>query len=299
MENDYPKLVSREAKLIKEHGFAIHFHNGGPTGSCFYHFHDYYEANLYLGNKELNYIAKGTIYPLVRGDIVLCNIFEPHYFQTPESKYYERLSIGVDANYLLRYSTETTNLLALFNPSQKQYPILHLRYDGLERFLEILRLLQTTEQAIDRQLTEEALAHFFFAVLYDEYAKEDESIATVKSNNRYFKIIGELISYIEMHLQEKISLKELSGAVNYSPQYISKLFKEITNYSIVEYIVDKRISLAKKLLREDNLITNIAAQSGFNNYSYFYKAFKRHVKMSPEEYRQLCLSEKNNKEEKI
>ena len=68
----------------------------------------------------------------------------------------------------------------------------------------------------------------------------------------------------------------------FDPDYITKIFKKETGFSYKNYVIEKRLSLAKKLLTEtDYSIHDIALHDGYDNYSYFTRLFKKSFGMTP------------------
>ena len=75
--------------------------------------------------------------------------------------------------------------------------------------------------------------------------------------------------------------------VHISPGYLSRIFKKETGMSLSDYIIQRRITIAKQLLAKTNLpVTTIAQKIGLSYASYFTKLFKEKVNMTPQEYRQ-------------
>lgn len=98
-------------------------------------------------------------------------------------------------------------------------------------------------------------------------------------------MVAELVDFINAHLNEDLSLERLAHEVNYSEYYICRIFKKITNYTLTNYIIEKRISKAAYFLKGDLPISKVAENVGFNNYSYFYKTFRKMMGTSPVDYR--------------
>ena len=94
-----------------------------------------------------------------------------------------------------------------------------------------------------------------------------------------------LYHFIEQNLDQDLSLDRVAQHYNYSPAYISRIFKEITGSSLVRYIIEKRIGCAKQMLYDDMEIMRVAEKVGYRNYSNFYKAFRKAVGCGPEEFR--------------
>jgi AraC-like DNA-binding protein len=94
--------------------------------------------------------------------------------------------------------------------------------------------------------------------------------------------------YLDAHLSDPVTLDELSRAVFLSKYYLERVFRRETGVSIYQMLQQKRMILARNLMREGLSLTSIAMQCGFSEYSGFYKAFRNEYGMSPREY--LVLS---------
>ena len=100
-------------------------------------------------------------------------------------------------------------------------------------------------------------------------------------------VIYPAIAYINDHLKDGISMKEMADLCHLSPSYFSRTFNRETGESFANYINRRKIALAKELLRETNKsITQIAEESGYINISNFIAVFKRMEGVTPSVYRQ-------------
>ena len=103
------------------------------------------------------------------------------------------------------------------------------------------------------------------------------------SNEERLKIVRR---YIEDHIQEKISVKDLADLVHINEQHLMRIFKRETGQSVLEYITERRILIASSLLKDTEYSINFIADCvGCENYSYFTKLFKRFTGFTPREYR--------------
>ena len=122
-------------------------------------------------------------------------------------------------------------------------------------------------------------AFFFENNLYEKFTKKS-------SENKITDKAKVLISFIENHYSEKITLDILARHTNQSVYNLAHSFKNCTGQSPLEYINKYRLTIAaKQLITTDNPIINIAIDTGFNNVSYFNRAFKTKFHMTPTEYR--------------
>ncbi|MBE5827384.1 MAG: response regulator [Butyrivibrio sp.] len=95
-----------------------------------------------------------------------------------------------------------------------------------------------------------------------------------------------LIQYVDAHFTEDMSREHLSELFYFDQDYITKLFKKETGMSFKNYVIEKRLRLAKDLLLEtDEPINMISQKVGYDNYSYFTRLFKKSFGVTPVEFR--------------
>ncbi len=95
-----------------------------------------------------------------------------------------------------------------------------------------------------------------------------------------------LLTYINNHYTEELSLESLSKRINLSPDYVSTLFKKHSGQKISDYITTLRLNYAHKLIQNtDNTIIDICFLSGYNSYPHFIRAFKKKYGDSPNNIR--------------
>lgn len=98
--------------------------------------------------------------------------------------------------------------------------------------------------------------------------------------------IQQAVSYLNEHFYEKITLEEMAKELNFSANYIGKLFKSQMKCSFNEYVNTLRLKHACSLLHSSNMsIKEIADASGYSSIEYFMYAFKKKMMMTPGEYR--------------
>lgn len=103
-------------------------------------------------------------------------------------------------------------------------------------------------------------------------------------------LVRTVMKYVHEHLGEKITLEDIGRETFFSPIYCDALFKKETGHSIIDYVIEKRIDEAKRLLLEGALpLSTIAEHLGFRDYNYFSRAFKKRCGYTPSAYRRLML----------
>lgn len=100
------------------------------------------------------------------------------------------------------------------------------------------------------------------------------------------EIIEMVETYLENHLHEPLGVDSVCKRFFISKNSLYKLFRIHRNCTVVEYITQKRLEKAKKLLIEtDRSVCDIAEAVGVSNYTYFCRLFKKKEGMSPMQYR--------------
>lgn len=121
----------------------------------------------------------------------------------------------------------------------------------------------------------------FYNHMFD-YAKE--MMKQMPDKNE--ALIQKVCSYLEEHYNEDISLEEAASMIGFSSFYFTKLMKEHTNMSYVDYITSLRVNQAKKLLETtDMTVKDVGIAVGYENANYFTRVFKRMEGSSPSQYK--------------
>ena len=93
--------------------------------------------------------------------------------------------------------------------------------------------------------------------------------------------------HVQNSYAQNITIKQAADLCGFSESHFMKLFKELTGMSFTAYLVNYRLELsAKQLLETNQKIIDIATNCGFNNHSYFTRAFQKKYGFTPAKYRQ-------------
>lgn len=123
------------------------------------------------------------------------------------------------------------------------------------------------------------------------------SLITIIENNLKQECLSDttnkIMKFIKENLSTKITLNDISKLTFFTPIYCDTLFKKETGKSIINYLLDERIAKAKSLLIEGSLsLTKIAEISGFYDYNYFSRTFKKKTGYTPTQYKNFNLHKK-------
>lgn len=107
-------------------------------------------------------------------------------------------------------------------------------------------------------------------------------------------IVKQIKQYIQEHINEQITLKDVAQSLFFSPVYCSAIFKKETGISIIDYCLNEKIKSAKRLIIENVELQSIAEQLGFSSYNYFSRTFKIREGITPIQYKQRFFTSRNS-----
>lgn len=253
-----------------------------------YHYHDFHKILILLSG-DVTYCIEGRTYDLRANDIVLVNAGEVHKPVIHSDAPYERIIIYVSPEFLSEYREDGNDLsLCLRQALAEQSHVLRLHSSLSGR-------LGTTMRELDRSLGDEDYANeLYHRVLFLEFmiqlnrAALHNHIEFIEDSTSNEKILS-ILSYLNDHLTEDISIDDLSARFFLSRYYLMHTFKEQTGYTVGSYLSTKRLILARELIANGTPITDVCYACGFRNYSTFSRAYKKSFGESPRDYRQNSI----------
>ncbi|WP_036718750.1 AraC family transcriptional regulator [Paenibacillus sp. JCM 10914] len=99
------------------------------------------------------------------------------------------------------------------------------------------------------------------------------------------KGVREAERWISTHYHQQLSIDHMAKTLGYHRAHLSKMFKQFTGLSPMQYLIKVRIEKARQLLKTSITIHEIASSVGFNDALYFSKQFRKRYGMTPSEYR--------------
>ncbi|MCR5418562.1 MAG: response regulator [Lachnospiraceae bacterium] len=111
---------------------------------------------------------------------------------------------------------------------------------------------------------------------------------TLRKQRQTDNVVDKAKQFIDESYASDISLDEVSRIVDISPYYFSKLFKDATGETFIEYLAHLRIEKAKELFQASELtIKEICQPVGYADPNYFSRIFKKNVGVSPTDYKEM------------
>ena len=237
-----------------------------------YHSHHDYEVFIVLTG-ECKFFIYDKLYTLKSGDAVLLKPDVFHYCSAVSE--HSRINLEFSEEDLREFfhAALTDKLLSSFDAQ-----LISLNSNELDKctadFYENDELICLSAAEILR-------------VLFKSY-KSNKYMNTAVSMQRPEKMkqINSVVSYVSKHYKAISSLDEICSACYINKSYLCRLFKSTFAISVWEYIANLKIRNACELLTSTSLsVYDIALESGFNTSQYFSRIFKRHIGLTPVEYR--------------
>lgn len=246
------------------------------------HNHDGYEVLLVLRGIVNLYTEFGGS-RLERGDLICMDELSFHRVEVITRGIYDRIVVNVKRHVLEAASSRQTDLQTCFRRSHlSNVNVIHLSEEEIWQLDLYAHSLQTSllgKMPGDEILTDACLKQIMVTV-NRHFLEQDIHPRTEIMPG----LVMETFKYIENHLAEEITLKNLEESLHYNGTYISRCFKRIAGISLQSFIIAKKIMLSCKLLREGMSPCDVCDMTGFNSYSNFSRTFSKQVGMSPKKY---------------
>jgi len=256
-----------------------------------YHNHDFYEIYFFISGR-VTYIIEGKSYILKPGDIVIINNKDLHKPVIEPGVRYERIVICLNPGFINKLETGGTNLSMCFeSASRSKYNLLRPSPEVTENLMCIITKLEKAYTNISYGSNLLKNIYFTELIVFLNKAYADSSDEEIKNDINYNEKINKIVQYINENLKNDLSLELLSAKFYLSKYYLLREFKKNVGYTIHSYIQQKRLIMAKILLRGNVSITEVCLRCGFGDYSNFIRSFKKAFGLSPRKYTKKHLQD--------
>ena len=248
-----------------------------------FHEHAFYEIFFFLSG-DVSYVIEGRTYQLRPGDILLTDNRDIHKPDIRRGKPYERFVIWIEPDFLTRTNDMGADLTACFtDASLKQYKLIRPESSVLSHLKGICEKMlrcRDSQEFGSSTLSYIYLVEFLVYLNRAYFATSEDIRKDVTENEK----INEVVSYINDHLADDLTLDRLADACYISKSHLAHQFKTYTGLTLYQFIIKKRVTVAHNLIREGEPVMEACTKCGFNDYSNFLKAFKREFGRSPKEF---------------
>lgn len=263
----------------KPNPIECHFCDSMDTIDKRYTAHPQYEIFLLLEG-DVTMLINSQRYMIKNGALVLLTSRDLHISMNNAPRTYKRITVMFDPHAIRQFNTEHTNLLDCFSiAASKQRNILYLSAEQIQTVQTLADPILTNGRS-DRfgdditVLTSLLSLLIFINRLYRSHLPKIAPLPLTP-------IIREIVDYVDSHIDEELSVQSLCHHFSYSVAYISAQFSKQMGLPLKQFIITKKIALAKQLLAESLSVTQVYERCGFGDYSNFIRTFKKTVGISP------------------
>lgn len=240
-----------------------------------YHYHDFHKIVVFLSGK-VTYHIEGKSYHLKPWDILLVNQGAIHMPEIDTSVPYERIIFWIQNN-------PDNNILntCFQKASDRSFNFIRMDSHLQEKLRDILAELESTlsSDTFGKEILSQALFSQFMVYL-NRIFLEKPGLADQKSIS-YDSQVDTLVRYINKNLCTDLSIDTLAQKYFLSKYHMMRKFKEETGYTIHNYIISKRLLLARSLIAQGIPVIKASIQSGFQDYTTFVRAYKKQFGAAP------------------
>ncbi len=252
------------------------------------HWHTAFEMIMPIVNNYKVVINRSDIY-LNPFDIIIIPPGELHQLIAPSQG--ERLILQFDFSMInnlwgFEEIVRITNRTRVITPENA--PDLHARLRDI--------MLETDEEYFSNLPLKEAS---IYAKILEMNVLIGRKYMQTNTNNLFPDVKGHkqmeyiykfniIFDYIDKHFTEDLSLENVANVAGFSKFHFSRLFKQYTNQSFYDYVNQRKVKEAERLLLDPSMsITDVATHSGFSSISTFNRVFKNTKKCTPTEFKNM------------
>ena len=240
-----------------------------PLSDFTKHMHNHYEL-LYFVRGNLDYAIESETKRLTPGEIILIPPGVLHFGKVDPQAAYERYVLKFTASVLPDYIKSRIETQPVFLGNVKGAAPMFAELDGLyESYNDDERYILMTAK----------LMHILIHLCK---ADSEEYERQISRND----IIGEVITYINEHIKEPLTMADICNDLHFSKSYLSSEFSKEMKTPMMTYIKYKKIFAAHKQISEGKgQLSAIASEYGFTEYSTFYRNYKKIIGHPPYEFK--------------
>ena len=271
----------------------VHYSHGlREVGSTLPFLH--YDKDLiieYYRRGEASLRIEGNLYDIKEGDVVLLNPDEMHVSERKDNCYMEKIVLHINDGLIGQFSADRSVFFEKIAKKAKGKGNLissdMAKKPGLSKKIdECLALAKENTAESDILLCCKTVEVLFIVCSLIQNV-DDISADTSKGN----KTVNLIIDYINRHYAEEITLNSLAERFHFSKYYISHLFKDFVGISPGDYLIARKLYVANNLIRGGASVKEASLSVGFNNYSNFFRLYKKYFNITPQQFKEQLKGE--------
>ena len=245
-----------------------------PVTPFFHHAHTRFEVTV-INRGRGQYFTRKKVYPIEPGDVFVFSSGEEHYIRTIEPGGLDVMNLHFEPRFLGETFSES------FGDSGRVFCYFHDPDFESRVPADSAGVIRMHHAAMQRELEDkeeqyDLVIRSHLHLLLTELLRHHGYRSAVLPHNDTLNLLA-VYDYIDRHIEEKITLKELASVAGFTPNYFSHKFKELNGASLWDYITTRRVERALGLILSGERATmlEIALRCGFSNTVSFNKAFRK------------------------
>ncbi len=285
--------TEKDHKEIKKHGnyeFPVHIslEKIQAYEQNFFPWHWHPEIELtWVVSGQIEYLVNDKKYLLTDGEGLFCNSNSLHSGYMVDQKDCSYLSVTFHPRFIYGYENSLLQTRYVdFITANEGWHSLKLQKD-VDWHQETVRQIQdiyrmSKDPSPDYELRVHLILTGIWLNLYRYYRSLP---ASEQQPQKHLARLKEILSYIQDHYTQEITLDEIADHVNICKSECCRFFKKYMKMTIFDYILFLRVQNSLPLLRAGESVTRIAGLTGFSTSAYYGQIFKRYMGCSPSRYR--------------
>jgi len=275
LTGNYPIKIRYAKEKVSPETYYDHMHE-----------HAFMEICIILSGRMLHFAGRKT-YKLGFGDIFFCRAGEPHYALAAEDSVYERYAVWIPQDAFSWIEGGNKSTLGIFMDERfAEINLLRIPPESRDKLKELLEdIKQCTDPGSELPpLTVLGRLAELLIFINNEAGHPD-------NNSELFgppdmpNIIYDVIRYVRKNYRTLSGLDEIASHFYINKDYLTRVFRRYTGFTVHDYIRSVRISRSKMMLKEGRGVTETAFACGFNSTSYFIRVFTKATGVTPAKYR--------------
>ncbi len=267
--------------------FAIEKHTYSKSVTMPYsHYHSHYEILYFTSGKRKLIVNDTTEYILDQEHIAVISPYIIHKTEPIDTNTQSRILVNVSQEFIDNVAMLfSSQLFSCFN-----YPVIELdNYTKAVINKELMRLYENSiSKSPNNDIRYLGLINIASELSSHIANSQQHSFVNTSGMNR----IHDITKYIESHISDELTLTFLSQKFHITPEYLSRSFKASTGITLIKYITNMRLLIAKRYLRNKTIsIEDVANYAGFASVNHFDKVFKKNVGCSPKHFQKQLLND--------
>lgn len=244
------------------------------------HTHDFLTIQYVVSGRSL-FVINGQEFEAKKEDLVIINPGTVHTHKPIHGKESTIFNLGIENLNIKGYPP---NYVPIFSSI---VPIRRYQHEIYNCYHEIITAQEKKDVAWDL-LTQVQSQQFLVWVLKELSPQRSGNIEDYFQLKMYDKntIAQTITNYFQENYMKKISVEEIARYTYLSTTYVTKIYKEITGDTPINYLIRLRMDKAREILSEGHFsVQEVAKQVGYDDPYYFSKLFKKRYGCSPSEYK--------------